>query len=170
MHDLIELHLPLGAKLESLWQFYISVHLAIIGGIFLLPTFLDVNVRRWARYATIAALWLAYSGFMWVNGKGMHKTYTFMHASQTDMRTLKCTPPHEMLCKAMLVSDLPALQTRAVRIYFTSWLLVTFGLIGATVVVYRDERRGKSKAADAPATGPPPVRESNGSGRRSRRR
>jgi hypothetical protein len=128
MADMIELHLHIGDKLDSLWQFYISIHLAILSGIFLLPVFFAKRMKRkGAKVLTLLLLFTAYSGFMWVNGGGILKSYEFMHASQTDLRTATCSTPHENLCATLLGSDLKFLRRRAFGILILSWLLVAAG-------------------------------------------
>lgn len=121
MPEMIDIHLHLGDKLESLWQFYISVHLAITGGIVVLPA---LKVRR----AAIFMLLLAYTGFMVINGMGVFKTYSFMYASQSDIRSAGCDAPHQILCESLLTSNLLNLQKRGVMIFAVSWLAISIGI------------------------------------------
>ncbi|MFQ3189918.1 MAG: hypothetical protein ACI936_001044 [Paraglaciecola sp.] len=79
--DLLELALSLNSRLDNHWTLFVSIHLALLGGVI----YIDRPLRRNEKIVAV----LIYSGFALVNYMMMKNSVTFLDSVYLDILALK---------------------------------------------------------------------------------
>jgi len=122
---LFELFISVGQKIDSLWEFYVTVHLAILGGI------LWVHARLHALISF--TLFLSYLMFAWLNYGAIADYYHILTALQQDISSSSGPVHLQALHKQISVLDYSSREIILAIVYLASIAMMFFALITMSV-------------------------------------
>jgi hypothetical protein len=109
IYELLDLLASNYQKIDTLWQFFIWIHLAILGALFLMPRRVSMPER--------AVAFIAYGAFVYVNRSALVDTYEYHAVLLKEIARLKVTAQDT---GGLLVQQIAGFDLQA-KIAFLAW-------------------------------------------------
>jgi hypothetical protein len=126
LYELLDLLASNYQKIDTLWQFFIWVHLALLGGVFVVPRRLSIPER--------AVGFLAYAGFLYVNRSAMIDSYDYHTVLMDEIAHFKLASDQ---AGGLLIHQVGDFQLRA-KIWFLPWIHLAAAGFVALVLFFAD--------------------------------
>jgi hypothetical protein len=131
-YELLDLLASNDEKINTLWQFFIWIHLAILGALFLMPRRVSMPERLIA--------FLAYAAFSYVNRSALVDTYDYHTVLLQEIARLKIAPAET---GGLLVQQIAGFDLQT-KIAFLAWShyvaagVVAFAMLFANALARRE--------------------------------
>jgi hypothetical protein len=109
LYELLDLLASNYQKIDTLWEFFISIHLAVLGALFLMPRRVSMPERLVA--------FLAYAAFSYVNRSALVDTYDYHAVLLKEIARFKAAPPDT---GGLLVQQIAGFNLQA-KTQFLAW-------------------------------------------------
>ena len=132
-YELLDLLASNYQKIDGLWNFFISIHLAILGALFLMP-------RRVSTPERLVAFG-AYAAFMYVNRSAMLDSYDYHLALSKEAARLAVTPAQTggLLVQQIAHFDLASKIAFVPYAHFAAGAVVAFAVLFANSLARRPD-------------------------------
>ena len=137
LYELLDLLASNYQKIDTLWQFFIWIHLALLGGLFVVP-------RRFSIPERIVGF-LAYAAFLYVNRSAMLDSYTYHAVLLDEIARFKTAPD---AAGSLLIRQVTDFQLQA-KIWFLPWLHLGAGAFILLTLFFADTLARKPDPGDA---------------------
>ena len=126
LYELLDLLASNYQKIDGQWQFFIWIHLALLGGLFAAPRRFSIPER--------AVAFLVYAAFLYINRSALLDSYAYHAVLLDEVARFKTAPD---AAGGLLIQQITGFQLQA-KIWFLPWIHLAAGAFILLALFFAD--------------------------------